>query len=133
MYWLRKGRVVLLNPDACTAESMRRFGGSVDLSVAYVGVINEGDCFGQNSVLFNSRQAWDARAMTYCELLYLSRDSLEQLSALIPSLRGDLEFADATRGLGSTLPSSGRSDLSGRSDGPPPNRPPAVSQVSEPP
>jgi outer membrane biosynthesis protein TonB len=43
-----------------------------------VGELREvlpGEAFGQEALLFNMRQQWDARALTYCDLLYLSREA----------------------------------------------------------
>ena len=39
-----------------------------------VGELGNGDAFGQEALLFNERQKWDVRAITYCDMLYLSRE-----------------------------------------------------------
>ena len=111
MYWLRKGRVSLIDPALVTSEgSMRKAhsSGSLRPPAGPVGALKEdvtmespaptsgsfsgrsgspgshrgaragelrevspGEAFGQEALLFNMRQQWDARALTYCDLLYL--------------------------------------------------------------
>ena len=49
-----------------------------------------GEAFGQEALLFNMRQQWDARAITYCDLLYLSREAVEELPLALPHLSSEL-------------------------------------------
>jgi hypothetical protein len=145
MYWLRKGRVVLIDPALVASESSQRKllergappsahvgvrpppgrpcaslkedltteapsaaatpertagrrgspeqRGSPRSSRLRAGELREvlpGEAFGQEAMLFNMRQQWEARAITYCDLLYLSREAVEELSLALPHLSSEL-------------------------------------------
>ena len=84
MYWLRKGRVSLIDPALVPA------GQESTLRAGELREVMPGEAFGQEALLFNLRQQWDARALAYCDLLYLSREAVEELSLSLPLLSAEL-------------------------------------------
>ena len=79
MYWVRKGRVSLIDPkEQRNPPSPPRLSGAAAAAAAahedVVGELQNGEAFGQEALLFNQRQKWDVRAITYCDMIYLSRE-----------------------------------------------------------
>ncbi|MDQ2899560.1 MAG: ATP-binding cassette domain-containing protein [Acidobacteriota bacterium] len=52
-----------------------------------IGVLEDGDCFGEMALILNSPRAESVRARTECTCLTLSRDKFQALMDRVPSLR----------------------------------------------